>query len=158
VVESGLEEVGEHLVGASWVDPVSGGEQVVEAADLGGRGPMGEIEQGISMAFSAGTVALADPDTSPPQGIVEAVAGILQGSGDGGKTDPVIDPGGSVIVGDPDHGRHISFKCRVVSEGPGFQADVGSPEDAYLGEAGGVEHEIPVDLGKARVDGILEVH
>ncbi|MDP3036298.1 MAG: serine hydrolase, partial [Rhodocyclaceae bacterium] len=102
VVDAGIAEDGLHLAGQLGRNEPPGLQQVVEARHLQGRRPVRKIVQGVAQGVTALAVGPAHPEAAVALGVVQAVAGRLQQSGQVAHADPLQHLAGGGIGGNTD--------------------------------------------------------
>jgi len=149
VVDAGIAEDGLHLAGQLGRSEPPGLQQVVEPRHLQGRRPVRELVQGVAQGVAALAVGPAHPEAAVALGVVQAVAGRLQQSGQVAHADPLQHLAGGGIGGNADHPGQGVAGGRVELHLAGLDAGEGSEQDGDLGQARGIGHVIGIEGGEA---------
>lgn len=157
VVNAGIAEDGLHLAGQLGRNQPPGLQQVVEAGHLQGRRPVRKVVHGVAQGVAAPAVRPAHPEAAVALGVVQAVAGRLQQSGQVAHADPLQHLAGGGVGGDADHPGQGVAGGRVELHVASLDAGEGPEQDGDLGQARGIGHVIGIDGGKAGSVGFGDV-
>ena len=149
VVNAGIAEDGLHLAGQLGRNEPTGLQEVVEAGHLQGRRPVRKVVQGVAQGVAALAVGPAHPEAAVTLGVVQAVAGRLQQSGQIAHADPLQHLAGGGVGGNADHPGQGVAGGRVELHVAGLDAGEGPEQDGDLGQARGIGHVIGIEGGKA---------
>lgn len=149
VVNAGIAEDGLHLAGQLGRNEPPGLQQVVEAGHLQGRRPVRKVVQRVAQGVAALAVGPAHPEAAIALGVVQAVAGRLQQSGQVAHADPLQHLAGGAVGGNADHPGEGVAGGRVELHVAGLDAGEGPEQDGDLGQARGIGHVIWIEGGKA---------
>lgn len=157
VVNTGIAEDGLHLAGQLGRNEPPGFQQVVEAGHLQGRRPVRELVHGVAQGVAALAVGPAHPEAAVALGVVQAVAGRLQQSGQVAHADPLQHLAGGAVGGNTDHpGEGVAGGC-VELHFAGLDAGEGPEKNGDLRQARGIGHVIGIEGGEARAVGLGDV-
>lgn len=157
VVHAGIAEDGFHLAGQRGRNQPPGLQHVVETGHLQGRRPVREVVHGVAQGLAAPAVGPADPKAAVALGVVKAVAGGLQNSGQVAHPHPLQHFAGGAVGGNTDHPGEGVAGGRVEPHVAGLDAGEGAEENGDLGQARGINHVIGIEGGKARMVEIGDV-
>lgn len=149
MVNAGIAEDGLHLAGQLGRNEPPGLQQVVEAGHLQGRRPVRKIVQRVAQGVAALAVGPTHPEAAVALGVVQAVAGRLQQSGQVAHADPLQHLAGGAVGGNADHPGQGVAGGRVELHVAGLDAGEGPEQDGDLGQARGIGHVIGIEGGKA---------
>ncbi len=149
VVNAGIAEDGLHLAGQLGRNEPTGLQEVVEAGHLQGRRPVRKVVQGVAQGVAALAVGPAHPEAAVTLGVVQAVAGRLQQSGQIAHADPLQHLAGGGVGGNADHPGQGVAGGRVELHVAGLDAGEGPEQDGDLGQARGIGHVIGIEGGEA---------
>ena len=149
VVDAGIAEDGLHLAGQLGRSEPPSLQQVVEPRHLQGRRPVRKIVHGVAQGVAALAVGPAHPEAAVALGIVQAVAGRLQQSGQVAHADPLQHLAGGGIGGNTDHPGQGVAGGRVELHLAGLDAGEGPEQDGDLGQACGIGHVVGIEGGEA---------
>ncbi len=154
VVHAGITEDGLHLTGQRGRNQPPSLQHVVETSHLQGRRPVREVVHGVAQSLAALAIGPADPKAAVALGVVKAVAGGLQQSGQVAHPHPLQHIAGGAVGGNADHPGEGVAGGRVELHVAGLDAGEGSEKNGDLGQARGIDHVIGIEGGEA---GVVEI-
>ena len=129
-------------------------QQVIETAELVGRGRVGQTRNGFGILLAAMGVGAPQPDAPALLGVVEPIAPITGQRLDFSQADPADHPTGGEVIRPADHLDQVPVDLRGLFQGTVFEALEGRQQDHQLRQAGAIHHGVAVHLGKARRFGV----
>ncbi len=154
VMHAGITEDGLHLTGQPGRSEPPGLQHVVETGHLQGRRPVREVVHRVAQGLAALAVGPADPEAAVALGVIKAVAGGLQQSGQVAHPHPLQHLAGSAVGGNTDHPGKGVAGGRVELHVAGLDAGEGPQENGNLGQTGSIDHVIGIEGGEA---GMVEI-